>query len=1264
MGRAEARLKELERLQDKHRKGLPLTDREVRFVQTYIQTTNPEILAQNYPSFRTRSYNHMDINRTIPNFRTWAHTNSGVVQDLWETDEEFEKRVRDLYDSHFRNLDQEAIKRIKYNPAPGAGFFKWNTGGDDKDYLSMASRNVKNKVPHLYTSLDIETDDMGRPISISALKFRYNKTAGEFEQTDRYQRFYKAANRDLRLSTAVHGLTARALSRLRISSKADYSKVFNTDEQAALKNFLGSSTIVGHNILEFDLQKLFGNSGLNNNTIDTLVAARNLWKDQKNDLDSVFQRLFGKTMEQAGLSHHDANADTVASILILQAMANSKEGTAIRYAMSHPDTHIVPYDSQLGSQLASGSYNRFYPVENYIVMTKEEIEKAARQGFVYSKDGKINSGVSIVGADAQDKELLDDVLSQIKDFMEDAKIGGDYLANSKEAQSFKEAMNSFGFWKKGSLTEKLSNMYSEGLQSSLLDAYGLTGNEGTSILDNAKRLQKERDIIRSQELIERNVRMGRISKSQGNELRLQSQSYEDLLNAMDGVIDKNEKLLSIYKAIGNIPMYNFERLEQAFKGEVSGIKGAARGVIPSILYDPLSRITDAGMNGLNAYLANIKASVRATGAIGSGLMGAGMGMLGMGNPVGLGFMIGGGVLKAGTQIWGNAKEAQITRWGENIQNNLNTLGFLQDMILMPFRLLGNALKLATRGLTAFTSGLRFVSNLMSGGLTGLQQMGNPLTGLTGVGYGSYMGSLSADAASLLGAGTLNSVYNDFAAQRMALYTTGKLDTNRLVAASMLGVFNEAYGYTMNEEGSFGNMIDKILASTAGMSDLEKKRTFALANNINPNLGAVLQTMDTLGISTYAGLQRPGGMWGYSQGAYDSFRPGWQRAQWEYQYAGTQWDTTKRRLATSIWNAGGKTIYNAFNETMAAVASGDWEAVGEKIKFIWTTIKEGANSVWDAISETFGLGGKSLSQVIWGGLAKGLTVLRDNILPVFNNIWDSIIDVMIDKFSNFISYLGTIRLDFGELVKAIQGKKHGDILTYLGDTTAMGTWGGIQQQTVPELDRLAQVATAFDVKYGRKFLSAGGYWGPGFGSKHVIEEGGLLGADAYVYDNVIQGFQDWAKRTGELTPDQLADLNSMLADAGFGYAFTGSGDEAFLDFLAQSGQNAAGAAFLHGQWSTESAKRGSVPYRLATELNAIRKKGQDVVGSPILNSLIDYANSKATLDITVNGKGVASMSVAADGSMALTGASNNSLVNVVPSDGSAQYVIESMAQIQR
>lgn len=242
------------------------------------------------------------------------------------------------------------------------------------------------------------------------------------------------------------------------------------------------------------------------------------------------------------------------------------------------------------------------------------------------------------------------------------------------------------------------------------------------------------------------------------------------------------------------------------------------------------------------------------------------------------------------------------------------------------------------------------------------------------------------------------------------------------------------------------------------------------------------------------------------------------------------------------------------------------------------------------SKTFGLGDKSFTQTIWGAIAKGLTVLKDDILPVLDNIWDSIIDIMINKFSNFISYLSTIRVDFGELVKAVQGKKHGDIITYLGDTTAMGTWGGIRFEQVPELDALTRVTTAFDKKYGRSFLSRGGKWGPGIPSRTAEAQGGdLSGTYYYNYNNVIQGFQDWAKRTGELTPEQLADLNSMLAEAGLGYAFTGSGDEAFLDFLAQSQQNAAGAAFMHKQWATDAAKTGSTVYRLGTELNAMRKR---------------------------------------------------------------------------
>lgn len=773
------------------------------------------------------------------------------------------------------------------------------------------------------------------------------------------------------------------------------------------------------------------------------------------------------------------------------------------------------------------------------------------------------------------------------------------------------------------------------------------------------------DSIRKIRALDKAFRRGRISESQYNELSLMGGSYEDLSDSMDEVIEKNAKLLKIYQAVGSIPMYNFERLEQAFKGEVGGIRNAARGVVPSFLYNPLSRLTDAGMNGLNAYLADVKAGVRASSAIGGGLMGAGMGMIGMGNPLGLGFMAAGGIFNAGTQIFGNYKEAQITKWGENIQNNLNTLGFLQDMILMPFRLLGNALKLATRGLTAFTSSLKFVSNLMSGGLTSLQSMGNPLTGLTGAGYGDYMGALSADAASLLSAGTINNLYNDFAAQRMALYTTGKLDTNRLVAASMLGVFNEAYGYSANEEEAFGSMVDKLMGSLQGKSALEQKRIFSLANAINPNLGSVLQTMNTLGLTSYSSLQRPGGMWGYSQGAYDSFRPGWQRAQWEYQYAGTQWDTTKRRLATSLWNMGGKDIYNAFNATMSAVASGDWDTVGAKVKEIWTIIKDGAENVWSAISKTFGLGNKSFTATLWGALAKGLTKLRDDILPVMNNIWDAIIDTMIDKFSNFISYLGTIKLDFKELVKAVQGKEHGDILTYLGDTrVGNGEYTGEfnKGNVFSSLVALEKVASAYDKTMGKAPGIRNAYAGTSF---YGIAKHAKNVAGGYTqYYSEYEDFPTWLRNTVKnSSASDLVILNNMLEEAGLPGNLTIDNVDGYVDFLMQRDINPAAAGFLHPEWQMPGDRESGNVYRFLTEANAIRKKGSDILFSSLVDPVIDYAASKATLDITINGKEVAAMSVSADGTVAIADTSN-SLVNVASRDGSARYVIESMTQIQR
>ena len=87
---------------------------------------------------------------------------------------------------------------------------------------------------------------------------------------------------------------------------------------------------------------------------------------------------------------------------------------------------------------------------------------------------------------------------------------------------------------------------------------------------------------------------------------------------------------------------------------------------------------------MTGHYADLKYGFRAGSAIGGGLLSAGAALAGsgVGTIPGLVIMGIGGTVAAVSQIAGNAGESKIVKWGEGIQNNLNTLGFLQDMILM------------------------------------------------------------------------------------------------------------------------------------------------------------------------------------------------------------------------------------------------------------------------------------------------------------------------------------------------------------------------------------------------------------------------------------------------------------------------------------------------------------------------------------------------------------------------------------------------------
>lgn len=1036
-----------------------------------------------------------------------------------------------------------------YDPQLSNKFIHFDDGSRQLNdwYLHPNTDKIEGTIMRPFVSLDIETDDYMRPIQISAQKFFYNTKSGLFELADQYQRFYEADNKNLRKTFDVHGLTSDDLFRLRTeqfsSGYKQYDKTYTADERNSLRQFLESSIIVGHNILDFDLPTLGFRSGvLPNSTIDTLVASRNIWprgddgEFVPNDLDSVFQRIFHKTMEEEGLPHHDARSDTIATMMVLQAMAHWKGQTSdeIRAVMSgETGFHISPYDSIMESGLIKGGYNNYMADNKWDVYLnlsdsqKDEFLSYIEQTEAASENASDAPGISIEEIpddnvrkkkpgsskssrpsnppSANDWGTLSDVFKDLRSTLQATSATLDsvkavFAGSQGLMSSLHEEASTEGYWRKRNVAMKLSRLDLRSDRIEMLNAMDLDEQgEGKGILAMADHMYSS-DLSRGQRKFihdrdrkaDKLYMQGKINASQRDELKAinskylndqgreetLAETYERLGDAMDSVIMKNQKLSGVFSAISSIPMYNFERLEQVFRGEVNGIRSASKGLVSDAIYSPFSRLVDASMNSLTSQNAGLKFGVRAGTAIGSGLIGVGgaMAASGVGTVPGLILMGVGGLASIVSQIYGNYREKQITQWGEDIQNNLNSIGMMKEFILMPFRLLASAVRNLIKGFGMLSSVIRGFANLMTSGLGSMTQMGNPLTGMTGVGYGDYMGSISIDHASLLGRGTVNGMYEDIAQQRMKLYTTGQLDTNRLVASSMLGVFNPIYGSTMNEEDSLTAAMNHLREITKTESDIQRKQTYVLANMINPNMGALLQTIDTLGIDNFADMKHPVGMWGYGEGALDKARQGWQRAQWEYGYAGEQLNISKMNIGVRLWDAFGKPVYNTINKLAYSISNMDWKSAGTQIKELWEIVKEGASSLWDAVKEAFGMDKNiTLSAYLKGTVKNAFIDLGIGILeaikewyPKVMNIWDLFVDGTLKRMSTFITALGTIRIDFDEFVKMLRGEKHKVWLTSAWDAAPVNYEEGKNLYNTSKLQAAYDAIDEQDFEQLKKF----------------------------------------------------------------------------------------------------------------------------------------------------------------------------------------------------
>lgn len=500
------------------------------------------------------------------------------------------------------------------------------------------------------------------------------------------------------------------------------------------------------------------------------------------------------------------------------------------------------------------------------------------------------------------------------------------------------------------------------------------------------------------------------------ELNDSTVSLKDFKKSVNEAVETIESRRRALVSFGSQQFYDPQNLINATKHEWKSIMGAASGFMPAPVMSPISHYGTAIMNGLQSSLSGIK---KWTSPINYGAQVAGNALIGSGaislNPalMGAGLAVK-GISALGTQLYGKYKENQISQVGQDISMRLNLVSAGVQTVLLPFKLLSDAVRRLTKlfgGLSAVTAGF------MYSGLKDMTHMGNPLSNLTGAGYGSYYNTMAGDYASLLAPGSTNAMMENLAAGSSMLYTMGQMDLNRTIASSMMGVFSNVYSSNPDSEANVTDMINRISQQMKDASPSRKRDLMTWASLIDSSLPKILQSMDTLGISDYQTFMNPtaaaGVRWTANRGNdyMESWRKSFQMDQYQFQSINTNLGFNKDRIVHKMWQSFGFTLYNGFNKIVEMIADGRWSEAFDTIK---KTIGDVINSIKesDAFKEFTG----SFKDFI-ETLKKGKVgdILR-GIHQTFKEIGKQIIAGILEGIEPLMKYLGDITFDPWKLMK--------------------------------------------------------------------------------------------------------------------------------------------------------------------------------------------------------------------------------------------------------
>lgn len=503
--------------------------------------------------------------------------------------------------------------------------------------------------------------------------------------------------------------------------------------------------------------------------------------------------------------------------------------------------------------------------------------------------------------------------------------------------------------------------------------------------------------------------------------KIKSEDYAYMVNT--GAIHSDDAISNLYKkidegaestkrwtnaidafkqSVGGV--YDFKRWIDAGHEQSKGVLGALKGLVPSEVLGVGARFNEAFFGAHYADYYGKRKIIEPITKIGNAAIAAGFALAPFtGGASLIASGIGAGVSGI-TQAVGTYGENKIKEKGQILQSTIHLLGGTMDTILLPFRVLGKVLRTVIKSFLAL-SGL--IGGITIKGLRNMMDMGNPLTSYTGMDYTGYRASVAGDYGALLRKGSLESLRNTFTTDARGLYTVGKLNTNKIVAASMLGVFGDLYNPTSGGD-PVASIANKAYKNMKGASADEKSRIMYLLGEIGGSeLQNLVQSMDTLNMS-YEDITNPakrGVTW--TNRNDENLRKRFQLDQYEFQSIGENIKWNGMRIADKLWVKIGKPVYNGLNDIIELIADNNWQGVFDKLKDFWKQVKNWWDNDKD-VQDIKNIFNKPI-QGLTDGIINGFQSIGTEILKITQKVMHSMWDIVYPFISNLadIDILATL-----------------------------------------------------------------------------------------------------------------------------------------------------------------------------------------------------------------------------------------------------------------